>query len=105
MTLQEWLVSVGVEKGISGCHELYEWGSGYVACQLAEGLGAWDSMDEDMGMEGCWRWVWWIDGGKYMESVWQFKIVEKLLDVCVIGGVRRYNVVGLVRKWWSRGGD
>ena len=59
--------------------------AGGVSCWLADGLGTMDTTDLGVGVEECWRWVWWIGGGECVESVWNFKVVEKVGNVCVIG--------------------
>lgn len=45
-----------------------------------------------------------VDGGEFVESMWKFKVAEKVLEVCMMVGVRWYDVVGLNRKCWSGGG-
>ena len=40
-------------------------------------------------------WLWWICGGEYVVSVWKYKVVDKVVEVCVMDWVRWYDVVGL----------
>ena len=47
--------------------------------------------------------MWCVGGGKCVKSVWKCMDVNKVVEVCVIRGVRWYDVVGLVRKCWSGG--
>ena len=49
-------------------------------------------------MEGCWRWLCWVGSGECGESACKLRVVEKLVEVCVIRGVRWYDVVGVVRR-------
>ena len=44
-----------------------------------------------------------VGGGECVESVRKFKVVDKVVKVCVIGEVRWYDMVGLVSRCWSRG--
>ena len=38
-----------------------------------------------------------------MECVWKFKFVDKVVEVCVIEGVKWYDVIGVVSRCWSGG--
>lgn len=35
-----------------------------------------------------------------MKRVWHIKVVEKVVDICAIGGERYYDMIGLVSKCW-----
>ena len=70
---------------------------------MVNGLGINDTRDGGVGVEGYLRWIWmWRVGGcMCVKSVWKCMDVDKVVEVCVIGEVRWYDVVGLVRKCLS----
>ena len=82
------------------CYDLYKWSSRCVAWWLADGLKVKNTRDGGVGVEGCLRWMWCVGGCKCVKSVWKCMDVDKVVEVYVIGEVRWYEVVGLVRKCW-----